>query len=229
MTRHRHRAVTILLCALLCAMFAYQIFVGMMLHEPAGRILFAPGDDILMRCGAAYTGMPMAMEWPRLITSIFVHGGLVHLAANLIALWQLGALLEELFGATPLTLSYAVGGLVAGAISVAGPGSPPGVLYVGASGAIFAIAGTLLVGLRRVSKLEGGQWSHGLSSRLLGCLGLNLILGLVVSAIAAYADLGFAIAVTAHVVGLIAGLLVGLVTPMTLQDTPLTRRLMGAE
>jgi rhomboid protease GluP len=229
MKRHRYRPVTAILCALICTMFAYQIVVGLMLHEPLGRILFAPGDNILRRCGAAYTGMWMAMQFPRLITSIFVHGGLVHLAANLIALWQLGALLEELFGAAPLTLSFAIGGIVAGSISVAGPGSPQGVTYVGASGAIFAIAGTLLVGLRSVSKLEGGQWSHGLSSRLLGCLGLNLILGLVVSAIATWADLGFAIAVTAHVVGLIAGVIVGLVTPMTLRDTPLTRRLMGVE
>jgi len=227
MTRYRYRRVTVVLCALICAMFGYQIIVGLTLHEPLGKILFAPGDGILMRCGAAYTGMSMAMDFPRLVTSIFVHGGLLHLAANLIALWQLGALLEELFGATSLILSFAVGGIVAGGISVAGPGSAPGVLYVGASGAIFAIAGTLLVGLRRVSRLHDAQWSQHLTSRLLGCLGFNLVLGLGVSAVAAWADLGFAIAVTAHVIGLIAGALVGQALSMSLRDTPLTRRLMG--
>lgn len=227
MNRYPYRRVTVVLCALICAMFAYQIFVGLTLHHPLGRILFAPADDILMRCGAAYTAMPMAMEFPRLVTSIFVHGGLLHLAANLIALWQLGALLEELFGATALILSFAIGGIVAGVVSVAAPGSAPGVLYVGASGAIFAIAGTLLVGLRRVSKLHDAQWSQHLTSRLLGCLGFNLVLGLVVSAVAAWADLGFAIAVTAHVIGLVAGALVGLLLSMNLRDTPLTRSLMG--
>jgi rhomboid protease GluP len=228
MKRYRYRRMTIALCALICVMFAYQIVVGIRLEEALSRILFAPDDDILMRCGAAVTGMPLHAQW-RLITSMFVHGGLIHLAANLIALWQLGALLEELFGAPALILSFAIGGIVAGGVSVAGPGSAPGMLYVGASGAIFAIAGALLVGLRSVSKREGGQWSQGISARLLGCLGFNLVLGLVVSAIAAWADLGFAIAVTAHVVGLVAGLLVGLVTPMTLRDTPLTRRLMSVE
>ena len=227
MNRYRYRPVTVVLCALICAMFLVQIWIGFRQHDPPSQVLFAPGEDILTRSGAAYTGMPMATHWPRLITSIFVHGGLIHLAANLVALWQLGALLEELFGASPLLASVAVGGILAGAISVAGPGTAPGVIYVGASGAIFSIAGTLLIGLRRVSKLHDAQWSQHLTSRLLGCLGFNLILGLGVSAVAAWANLGFAIAVGAHVAGLVAGVLVGLALRMNLRDTPLTRRLMA--
>jgi len=46
------------------------------------------------------------------------------------------------------------------------PDSPAGMVYVGASGAIFAIAGTLLVGLRRLTRASGSTWSHRQSSSI---------------------------------------------------------------
>jgi membrane associated rhomboid family serine protease len=95
-------------------------------------------------------------------------------------------------------------------------------VYVGASGAIFALAGTLLVGLRRVTKASsGGGWSHQLSSRLVGCLGANFLLGLVISAIATWQDLGFVIANSAHAAGLATGIVIGLLIRPKLRREPL--------
>jgi rhomboid protease GluP len=221
----RHRRVTVLLMALILAMFVRQVQLAMTCcNYTLTRIAFAPGDDVLLRCGAAYTGMPLNEGW-RLITSMFVHGGLIHLAANTLALLQLGYLLEGLFGSVAIALSFSIGGTLAGLLTVAFPGSERGMVYVGASGAIFAIAGTLLVGLRRIRNVGYGDWPNRLSSRLVGCLAFNLVLGLVVSAVAAWADLGFAIANTAHIAGLVAGVLIGFALPLQLRQNDLTARM----
>jgi rhomboid protease GluP len=224
----RNRRVTVILSALIGVMFLRQVHFGMTCcHYTLTRILFAPGDDVLLQCGASYTGMPLAQEWWRLITSMFVHGGVIHLAANVLALLQLGYLLEGLFGSAAVAVSFSAGGTIAGLIAIASPGSAPGTEYVGASGAIFAIAGTLLVGLRGVRAPEHGVWPHRLSSRLVGCLAVNLVLGLLVSAVATWADLGFAIANTAHVAGLIAGVVIGLAMPLELRNNELSERMTG--
>jgi membrane associated rhomboid family serine protease len=224
--RLRNRWVTSILTALIMAMFARQVQLAMTCcNYTLTRIAFAPGDDVLLRCGAAYTGMPLQQEWWRLIASMFVHGGVIHLAANVLALLQLGYLLEGLFGSASVVLSFSIGGSLAGLLAVAFPGSAHGMIYVGASGAIFAIAGTLLVGLRRVQTTGRKSWPQRLSSRLVGCLAFNLVIGLAISAFAAWADLGFAIANTAHIAGLGAGILIGLVMPLKLRDNELTERM----
>ncbi|HKR64062.1 MAG TPA: rhomboid family intramembrane serine protease [Thermoanaerobaculia bacterium] len=223
----RDRPVTTILTALILLMFAWQVKLAFAAHETPLHVFFAPSEEVLRHSGAAYTGMPLTTGWWRLIASMFVHGGLIHLAANVLALVQLGYLLEALFGPLAATLSFSIGGVAAGLFAMLIPGSPRGVVYVGASGAIFAIAGTLLVGLRTVTRVHGATWSHRLSSRLVGCLAANLILGLAISAIATWADLGFEIANSAHVGGLAAGLLIGLLLPLQLRDSPLTRRLGG--
>jgi membrane associated rhomboid family serine protease len=84
-------------------------------------------------------------EWWRLVTVALVHGGLLHLAFNGFALWNLGGLAEALYGRTRLAILFIVGTALATGASV---------LYtaanaVGASGGVFAVIGALLVfGLR---------------------------------------------------------------------------------
>jgi rhomboid protease GluP len=217
----RKRRITALLCSAIGIMFLYQLYVGVVYgHEEIGKVLFAPGDGVLLACGAAYTGMPSS-EWPRFISSMFVHGGIIHVVANGTALWQLGTLLEMLFGEVAVLVSFWIGGVLAGISAMALAGSHEQTVYVGASGAIFALAGTLLVGLRRVTKASGGGWSHQLSSRLVGCLGANFLLGLVISAIATWQDLGFVIANSAHAAGLATGIVIGLLIRPKLQREPL--------
>ena len=222
----RNRRVTMILTALILAMFLRQVQVAMTCCDyTLTRVAFAPGDDVLLRCGAAYTGMPLQQDWWRLVASMFIHGGVIHLAANTLALLQLGYLLEGLFGSTAVVVSFSLGGSLAGLIAVTFPGSERGMIYVGASGAIFAIAGTLLVGLRRLRALEHGGWPKRLSSRLVGCLAFNLVLGLAISALATWADLGFAIANSAHVAGLVAGVLIGFTLPLRLRENELSERM----
>ena len=88
-------------------------------------------------------------EWYRLPTSMFLHANLIHIASNMLSLFFIGPMLEALLGRLRFTLVYLVGGVAGAATSYwfMTPLSPPS---VGASGAISAVFGCLVViGLRR--------------------------------------------------------------------------------
>jgi membrane associated rhomboid family serine protease/Zn-finger nucleic acid-binding protein len=79
-----------------------------------------------------------------LITSIFLHAGLLHLAGNMLFLWVFGDSVENRFGAKKYLLLYLLSGL-AGSISHAGFAHDPFVPAIGASGAISGLLGAYLV------------------------------------------------------------------------------------
>jgi membrane associated rhomboid family serine protease len=82
--------------------------------------------------------------WETVVTSMFLHGGWMHLAGNMVFLWVFGDNLEDQMGHGWFTLFYLVGGAAAGAAQVV---SEPSSLVpmVGASGAIAAVLGGYLL------------------------------------------------------------------------------------
>jgi membrane associated rhomboid family serine protease len=82
-------------------------------------------------------------DWYRLVTAMFLHGGLIHLAFNMLALWWLGSIVEQAMGTLRFLLVYFVSGLAgsAGALLM----TDPLAITVGASGAIYGILGALLI------------------------------------------------------------------------------------
>lgn len=79
-----------------------------------------------------------------LLTSMFLHGGLMHLAGNMLFLWVFGDNLEDMMGHVPYLLFYLASGIGAALMQIlAEPGSP--VPTVGASGAIAGIMGGYLL------------------------------------------------------------------------------------
>lgn len=97
-----------------------------------------------------------------LITHIFVHGGPLHLLINMFVLFSLGSLSEKIIGRKRFFWFYIISGIFAGLLSVVLSGyfgkSPlgsrifgsPDIFMVGASGAIFAIAGLFVMLLPRI-------------------------------------------------------------------------------
>lgn len=84
-----------------------------------------------------------------LLTAMFLHGSLAHLAVNMLFLWVFGAAVEERFGPGPFLGLYLLGG-VAGTLAYVAVRSGSAAPLVGASGAISAAMGAyLLVGFRR--------------------------------------------------------------------------------
>lgn len=87
------------------------------------------------------TGAVTGGEWWRLITPIFLHGGLLHFLFNSYLLMQLGKLAEGIFGTARFWCFYLACGIAGSLASQL----PRFVLTVGASGAIMGVIGLLLV------------------------------------------------------------------------------------
>lgn len=84
-----------------------------------------------------------------LVTSMFLHGGLLHLAVNMLFLWVFGAAVEDRLGPGPFLGLYLLGGLL-GTLTYVAVNSGSAAPVVGASGAVSAAMGAyLLIGPRR--------------------------------------------------------------------------------
>lgn len=146
------------------------------------------GDELIMR-GALAGAIVQDEPW-RLVSSGFLHAGLLHVAFNSFFIWSFGRLLEPVLGPLRFGLLYAAGlfGGSLGAVLL----TDPYTLTVGASGAAFGLLGATLV----LSKLRG---IAELQQNLLMIAGINFVLTFTISGIS----------VGGHVGGFAAGLLAG--------------------
>jgi rhomboid protease GluP len=121
----------------------------------------SPTTDQLLVWGADNAGKVLYMgEWWRIVTAMFVHVGILHLATNMWCLWNLGLLAEPLMGSFGVVAVYVLTGAAGNLLSTMVNLSsfyPDWVRYhdvnvfpagAGASGAVFGIAGALIVLLK---------------------------------------------------------------------------------
>lgn len=125
----------------------------------------------------------------RMITSVFIHGSILHIAFNMLSLYIFGRILEPMLGRWRFLALYLLSGL-GGSVAVLLLNPTGGVL--GASGAVFGLMGAILV-------IQRGLGGNG--TQLLVLIGLNLAVGFFVSNVSWQA----------HVGGVITGALVALV------------------
>ncbi len=118
------------------------VFLGMVL---TGGSPWSFGPAISQAWGANVGPLTLSGDYWRLVTAGFVHGGLLHIAFNMWCLWSLGQLSERLFGSWITFAVYILTGVGGSLLSV---GWDPSRSEVGASGAIFGIAGAILAGLK---------------------------------------------------------------------------------
>jgi membrane associated rhomboid family serine protease len=138
-------------------------------------------------------GLAAHEPW-RFVTTAFLHAPnfLLHIAFNMVALWQVGPALEHLLGRARFVALYlisAVGGSV-GFLLLADPTNPFSwyAPVVGASGAVFGLFGATVLVLRKL-RLD--------TRPLVGVIVINAVLGFVISGIAWQAHLGGLVAGTA--------------------------------
>jgi membrane associated rhomboid family serine protease len=148
-------------------------------------------------------------DWPTLFTSMFMHGGWVHLGGNMLYLWIFGDNVEDRFGHGKFLLFYLLCGVAATFAQAAfSPGS--NVPNLGASGAIAGVLGAyiLLFPRQRVKVLLG----YGVTTMsAIVVIGFWIVLQLFsgVASIVSMADAG-GVAYMAHVGGFAAGFLLTL-------------------
>src|SRR5215469_9953999 len=99
----------------------------------------------LLRWGANVGPLTYSGEYWRLITAGFIHGSFMHIAFNMWCLWSLGQLSEKLFGSWITVGIYLLTGVGGSLLSIY---VHPTNAEVGASGAIFGIAGAILSGVK---------------------------------------------------------------------------------
>src|SRR5687768_593937 len=143
--------------------------------------------------------------WSTLLTSMFLHGGWMHLGGNMLYLWIFGDNLEKVMGALRFGLFYLACGLAASLAHIAfGAGS--NVPAVGASGAISGVLGgyLLLFPHNRVRVLMRGGVA---SVPAIVVLGLWIFIQFIngIGSLAATTETG-GIAYMAHIGGFVAGL-----------------------
>jgi membrane associated rhomboid family serine protease len=151
----RTPVVTIALIAINVAVFVYELSLG----DRLGYFIAAWGAvpyeithavDLVGR----YQGSPIVQTpgppviWLTLVSSMFMHGGIMHIGGNMLYLWIFGNNIEDLMGPVKFLLFYIGCGLVAALAHIlTAPGSP--VPVVGASGAVSGILGAYLVAYPR--------------------------------------------------------------------------------
>jgi membrane associated rhomboid family serine protease len=132
-------------------------------------------------------------QWWRIVSAAFLHGSIAHVGLNMLALYQVGNLVEQLFGKLRFALLYALAILGSGIAVIWFNYNQP---TLGASGAIFGLFGALVaVGLRL------GSRGRSLIGQVVPIVALNLVFTFAVPGISA----------AAHVGGLITGFIVGFV------------------
>ena len=211
----RRPVITVALIAACFAVFAIELWVQATGGDEALDRLVndwgAVPADISAALGA---GRILSTATLGLVTSLFLHGGWLHVAGNMLYLWIFGNNVEDRFGRLPFIVFYLVDGVVAGLTqTVIDPNST--VPLVGASGAIAATLGAYLV-IYPAARIESivflGFFFQIMRVPAVLLLGFWFVLQLVdgLASLGATATTG-GVAVFAHIGGFALGAIVGLV------------------
>lgn len=186
-TPHGGFFVTPILVYTNVGIFLLMVITGM------GFISFQAYDLLVL--GANLGILVKEGEWWRLLTNIFLHGGLMHLASNMFGLIFVSIFLEPLLGRIKYLLVYLLTGILASLTSVWWHDD---VVSVGASGAIFGLYGLFLAFL--LLKVYPPSFSKTFLGGTLIFIGYNLFMGL-----------SEGIDNAAHIGGLLSGFIIGLI------------------
>src|SRR5580693_8059345 len=182
--------------ALLVANFV-MLGVSWLAYAAVGKgggltILWGLAGEPQYRLGASYgPAIFLANEWWRLVTAMFLHGGLMHIGFNMMALMQFGPAIEELYGSARYLFIYVMTGAFGFLVS-AGFGNH---FSLGASGALLGLVGVMLA----VTTRRGGAYMQELRSKLISSVVILFVIGFM----------GMGIDNYAHGGGLLAGFILG--------------------
>lgn len=162
------------------------MFVVEVISQPRASLLQGPSLRTLFDLGGMNpAAIAVDGQYWRLLTSMFLHAGLLHLAFNMYALYLFGDLVEDIYGRVSFIAIYFLSGFLGSAASYVF--GNPGVVAVGASGAIFGLIGAWAAyNYRRRGTALG-------SANLRGALiivAINLVLGFSIAGIDNLAHIG---------------------------------------
>jgi rhomboid protease GluP len=163
---------------------------------------FAGGStnpDVLLDFGASYAPYFHRGEYWRMVMPMFLHIGWMHLLVNSYALFVLGPVLERVYGYGRYASLYVAAGMGSSLLSMQLSNN----IAAGASGAIFGVAGAMLVAGYLHREVVPARWGRAFGRGILPFIVLNLALGWSVKGIDNWGHLG----------GLLSGMLLAAVMP----------------
>jgi rhomboid protease GluP len=190
------------------------VFIAML---GGGADIWHSSNGVQLEWGANFGPAVQDGEWWRLGSALFLHFGVIHLALNLLALWDSGQLVERMYGHARFTGIYFSSGLTGNLLSLAtNEGSA---VSGGASGAIFGVYGALLIFLWRERANIHPHEFRWLFWGAAGFAVITIALGLSVTGIDN----------AAHIGGFMAGIMGGIVLaqPDKVRATSLRDRLFA--
>jgi len=188
------------------------VFVGMLLSSGGASFMSPSGRDLLT-WGANFGPYTLSGQWWRLLSSCFVHIGIIHIAFNMWCLWSLGGLAERLYGHATFAVVYLLCGISGSLGSLFWHRMP--ILSAGASGAIFGIAGAVIASIK-LGEFASGVMAQGVMRSLIAFVGYNVVFGMV-SGVTDNA---------CHFGGLLAGVVMGaLIAKVAPEPRPISRRI----
>jgi rhomboid protease GluP len=174
-----------------CLMFAVSLVSSV---QAGGGLSFTGGinGQILYRLGAVFSPAIFGShQWFRLVTAMFLHGSILHIGFNMWVLWDVGQVIEEVYGSARYLFVYTITGIAGFLLSAL-----RGNFSVGASGAILGLIGVMLA----ITTRRGGAAMQAQRSRLIIWIVIIFAQGLLP---------GLNVDNWAHFGGLAAGFLLG--------------------
>ena len=150
----------------------------------------------LVDLGALYGPLTVLKgEWWRLVTAMFLHGGMTHILMNMFSLYLIGRGAEMYFDTKSYLSIYLFSGIVGGLVSLY---MHPASVGVGASGAIFGVFGAL-AGFFLANRDKIATHSKAFMKDFAIIIGINLVIGFSIESVD----------VSAHIGGLVVGFIGG--------------------
>jgi len=150
-----------------------------------GQLIGVPVPNLLLELGAKRSDLILSGQLWRLVTPIFLHIGLLHLAFNSYAIYVIGPQIECFFGPRRFLSIYLLSGIYGVLMSFAFSAAPS----AGASGAIFGLIGTQAVFFYRYRNAFGERGRRQLQGTLL-VIAFNLVLTFSASRIDVWGHIG---------------------------------------
>lgn len=154
---------------------------------------FTIDSNVLVAMGAKVDYLISSGEYYRLVSCMFLHGGIMHIAFNMYALFAVGPFIERIYGSMRYAFIYLFSGILASVFSYIFSPS----MSIGASGAIFGLFGAALVFGLKMKKGINREYVYNIGSVII----INLLIGFSASNIDNFGHIG----------GLVGGILISLV------------------
>lgn len=182
---------TLLMISILSIIFVWEATSGAL-----------ESSDTILRAGALTTVSFLAGDYWRLISCMFLHADLGHLIANSLGIYAFGLALEHAYGPFRIALCYFASGLLGSLLILLTATNPT----IGASGAVFGMAGLLTMFCYRHGKNLELHSDH-LAAIIFAWAAYSLLVG---AADPRIANLG-------HLGGFLGGILVSPLLPLPIQ------------